>query len=127
MSIKAILVAKTTKIYKIFFSILLISIYTYIIVFFTAAHMLKVTSANDILSYTTMQMVMESNKSIESFLNFQIKSSIDLVEQEYSIFSNPMDLYYLLTMPTYEICDTFIKDSNNTDIRKFIENSCEGI
>jgi hypothetical protein len=88
--------------------------------------MLKVTSANDILSYTTMQMVMERNKSIESFLNFQIKSSIDLVEQEYSIFSNPMDLYYLLTMPTYEICDTFIKDNNNTDIRKFIENSCEG-
>jgi fructose 1,6-bisphosphatase len=89
--------------------------------------MLKVTSANDIVSYTTMQMVMESNKSIESFLNFKIKSSIDLTEQKYSIFSNPMDLYYILSIlgDKERVCNSIIKNSNNKDIKEFIEHSCD--
>ncbi|MDR0407462.1 MAG: hypothetical protein LBH45_00860 [Campylobacteraceae bacterium] len=114
----------TKPISKTILLILSVLIYTYVIIFFTTARALKVTSTNNIISYTTMQMVMESNKSIDGFLDFQIKSSIDLTEQKYSIFSNPMDLYYLLATPANKICNTILKDSNNTDIKEFIEKNC---
>jgi hypothetical protein len=89
--------------------------------------MLKVTSINDITNYTTIQMVMENNKSIESFLNFKIKSSIDLAEQEYSIFSNPIDIYYILSMSddVERICNSIFRNSNNINIKDFVKNSCK--
>jgi hypothetical protein len=106
--------------------IIFILIYTYIIIFFTTAQMLKITSTNDIVSYTTMQMVMEANKSIESFLNFKIKSSIDLSEQKYSIFSNPMDIYYILSISDdmERVCSSIFKNSSNVDIKEFRQKNC---
>jgi CHASE1-domain containing sensor protein len=123
---KKMKLVKMKPINKVIFLILSVLVYTYVVIFLTTTHMLKVVSTNDIVSYTTMQMVMENNKSIESFLNFQIKSSIDLAEQEYSIFSNPMDLYHILYMfsDKKRLCHTIIKDSNNTDIKEFMENNC---
>lgn len=112
---------------KVICLIILVLIYTYIVIFFTTARMLKVTSINDITNYTTIQMVMENNKSIESFLNFKIKSSIDLAEQEYSIFSNPIDIYYILSMSddVERICNSIFRNSNNINIKDFVKNSCK--
>jgi hypothetical protein len=109
------------------FLLFLFLFYTYVIMFFTTTQTLRTVSIGNILEFDIVRTLIENNKSVESFLNFQISSSISLAEQKYSIFSNPIDLYDILVTfgDKKRLCKTSLKDSNNTDVREFIKKNCE--
>ncbi|MDR1460021.1 MAG: hypothetical protein LBI78_00010 [Campylobacteraceae bacterium] len=89
--------------------------------------MIKTEAANNMISYGLIQKLLEENKSIESFLNSNIKIDIALYNQSSLKFSNPMELHYTLSAfgDIERICSDILKNSNNTDIKEFVKNSCE--
>jgi hypothetical protein len=88
--------------------------------------MIKNEAVNDMINLELLQRLTEQNKSIESFLNSSIKMDIALYNQNSLKLSNPIDIYYVLLAlnDTEKVCSSILKDSNNTDIKEFIENNC---
>jgi hypothetical protein len=78
-----------------------------------------------------LQEMMGNNKSIENVLNSNTKTDIALYEayeQNTSIFSNPKDLYYLLTdfnSKNMFCYNDILKYSRNPDVVEFLERNCE--
>jgi glycerol-3-phosphate responsive antiterminator len=89
--------------------------------------MIKNEALNNMINFELIQKLTEQNKSIESFLNSNIKMDIVSYNQNSLKLSNHMDIYYILSVlgSKERACDSILKDSNNIDIKEFIKNNCE--
>lgn len=112
---------------KIILFFLFLSFYTYLIIHFTTMRMIKNEALNNMINFELIQKLTEQNKSIESFLNSNIKMDIVSYNQNSLKLSNHMDIYYILSVlgSKERACDSILKDSNNIDIKEFIKNNCE--
>jgi hypothetical protein len=88
--------------------------------------MIKNEAVNNMINFGLVQKLTEQNKSIESFLNSNIKMDIVSYNQNSLELSNPMDLYYILLIlgDKERICNSILKDSDNADIKEFMKNNC---
>jgi hypothetical protein len=89
--------------------------------------MIKNEAVNNMISFGLIQRLTEDNKSIESFLNANIKIDIASYNQNSLKLSNPMDLYYILSISNdiERVCNSILEGSNNKDIKEFMQKNCD--
>jgi hypothetical protein len=91
--------------------------------------MIKNEAVNNMINLELIQKLTKQNKSIEGFLNSNIKMDIVSYNQSSLKFSNPIDIYYILLVlgDKERICSSILKDSNNTDVKEFMKNNCDNM